>query len=281
MATFLRWQFLSKICFASFTTRYLLESNNRRRSQQRRSIIDGSPFKKKKENIKETRLVRGRKLVGYCFPDRSCRRCSPHRQLIHSFPIIYTSAEQSYIILHFGVFSFIFTIAIGINYKHVRWITFSRFYFLFVSSFFFFPPHRCNKIRFRLFLFLLFFFLSVKKSFNVVIVVRVYVVIHCRHYDIRENVLLFDGKEKKNRFDRIEFIAHFRLARIRTYIYIYIYTYTLQKESYLHATQWHDTTRIPNLIELKQTVDNAATMQLFSLFSLLFLLSLTLDPFPI
>lgn len=121
MATFLRWQFLSKICFASFTTRYLLdESNNRRRSQQRRSIIDGSPFKKKKENIKETRLVRGRKLVGYCFPDRSCRRCSPHRQLIHSFPIIYTSAEQSYIILHFGVFSFIFTIAIGINYKHVR-----------------------------------------------------------------------------------------------------------------------------------------------------------------
>lgn len=139
MATFLRWQFLSKICFASFTTRYLLdESNNRRRSQQRRSIIDGSPFKKKK-NIKETRLVRGRKLVGYCFPDRSCRRCSPHRQLIHSFPIIYTSAEQSYIILHFGVFSFIFTIAIGINYKHVRWITFSRFYFLFVSFFFFSP----------------------------------------------------------------------------------------------------------------------------------------------
>lgn len=50
MATFLRWQFLSKICFASFTTRYLLdESNNRRRSQQRRSIIDGSPFKKKKK----------------------------------------------------------------------------------------------------------------------------------------------------------------------------------------------------------------------------------------
>lgn len=140
MATFLRWQFLLKICFASFTTRYLLdESNNRRRSQQRRSIIDGSPFKKKKKVKKETRLVRGRKLVGYCFPDRSCRRCSPHRQLIHSFPIIYTSAEQSYIILHFGVFSFIFTIAIGINYKHVRWITFSRFYFLFVSSFFFSP----------------------------------------------------------------------------------------------------------------------------------------------
>lgn len=112
------------------------------------------------------------------------------------------------------------------------------FTFLFPFRFFLFFFPLIDVTRFALAFFSSsFFFFSVKKSFNVVIVVRVYVVIHCRHYDIRENVLLFDGKEKK-KIDSIGSNSS-RISDLRAFvrIYIYIYTYTLQKESYLHATQ--------------------------------------------
>lgn len=114
---------------------------------------------------------------------------------------------------------------------------FFTFLFPFRFFLFFFPPHRCNKIRSRLFFFFFFFLFGEK------VVQRGHRRSSVRCYSL--SALRYTGKritlrwkrKKKNRFDRIEFIAHFRLARIRTYIYIYIYTYTLQKESYLHATQ--------------------------------------------
>lgn len=116
------------------------------------------------------------------------------------------------------------------------------FTFLFPFRFFLFFFPLIDVTRFALAFFSSsFFFFSVKKSFNVVIVVRVYVVIHCRHYDIRENVLLFDGKEKKKsiRSDRIhrafQTCAH-------SYVYIYIFIRILCKKN-LIFTQRNDTTR--------------------------------------
>lgn len=143
------------------------------------------------------------------------------------------------------------------------------FTFLFPFRFFLFFFPLIDVTRFALaFFFFFFFFFSVKKSFNVVIVVRVYVVIHCRHYDIRENVLLFDGKEKKkNRFDRIEFIAHFRLARIRTYIYIYLYVYFAKRIlSSRNAMTRHDTNTESNRIKAnrRQRSDYATIFPFFS-----------------
>lgn len=142
------------------------------------------------------------------------------------------------------------------------------FTFLFPFRFFLFFFPLIDVTRFALAFFSSsFFFFSVKKSFNVVIVVRVYVVIHCRHYDIRENVLLFDGKEKKNRFDRIEFIAHFRLARIRTYIYIYLYVYFAKRIlSSRNAMTRHDTNTESNRIKAnrRQRSDYATIFPFFS-----------------
>lgn len=147
--------------------------------------------------------------------------------------------------------------------------------------FFFFPL--IDVTRFALAFFFFFFFFSFRwksrstwsSSFECTLLFIVGITIYGKTY-------YSSMEKKKKKIDSIGSNSS-RISDLHAFvrIYIYIYTYTLQKESYLHATQWHDTTRIPNLIELKQTVDNAATMQLFSLFSLLFLLSLTLDPFPI
>lgn len=132
-------------------------------------------------------------------------------------------------------------------------------------------------------LFLISFSFSVKKSFNVVIV------LHCLYSSVYNtiNVIIYASerereriaraislsmekkRKKKNQFDRIEFIS---------YVCVCIFILCKKKkESYLRATQWHDTTRISNLIELKQTVDDAATATisppLFFFFPLLFLSS--------
>lgn len=238
MATFLRWQFLSKICFASFTTRYLLdESNNRRRSQQRRSIIDGSPFKKKKKIYKRDAVSQrekiGRVLLSGSFVS-SLLAASPINPFFsHHLHVCRT-------IIHNIALWCVLVYFYNSYWHKLQTRTVNYFFtFLFPFRFFLFFSPLIDVTRFALAFFSSsFFFFSVKKSFNVVIVVRVYVVIHCRHYDIRENVLLFDGKEKKKsiRSDRIH-RAFQTCAHSYVYIYIYIYTYTLQKESYLHATQ--------------------------------------------
>lgn len=146
-------------------------------------------------------------------------------------------------------------------------------------------------------LFLISFSFSVKKSFNVVIVehpftlfifiryntinVIIYASERERERENRACDFAFDGKEKKKKINSI--------GSNSFHMCVCVYIYTLQKkkkESYLRATQWHDTTRISNLIELKQTVDDAATATIspppFFLFSSpLFIVVLTLDPFPI
>lgn len=241
MATFLRWQFLSKICFASFTTRYLLdESNNRRRSQQRRSIIDGSPFKKKKKIYKRDAVSQrekiGRVLLSGSFVS-SLLAASPINPFFsHHLHVCRTIIHN---IALWCVLVYFYN-----SYWHKLQTRTVNYFFTFLFPFrfflFFFPL--IDVTRFALAFFSFFF------PFGEKVVQRghrrsSYVVIHCRHYDIRENVLLFDGKEKKkNRFDRIEFIAHFRLARIRTYIYIYIFIRILCKKN-LIFTQRNDTTR--------------------------------------
>lgn len=134
-------------------------------------------------------------------------------------------------------------------------------------------------------LFLISFSFSVKKSSNVVIVLHclyssvyntINVIIYAsereRERENRACDFAFDGKEKKKKINSI--------GSNSFHMCVCVYIYTLQKkkkESYLRATQWHDTTRISNLIELKQTVDDAATATIspppLFFFPLLFLSS--------
>lgn len=132
-------------------------------------------------------------------------------------------------------------------------------------------------------LFLISFSFSVKKSFNVVIV------LHCLYSSVYNtiNVIIYASERERERESRVRF--RFRWKRkekkinsigsnsFHMCVCVYLYFAKKKKESYLRATQWHDTTRISNLIELKQTVDDAATATisppLFFFFPLLFLSS--------
>lgn len=139
-------------------------------------------------------------------------------------------------------------------------------------------------------LFLISFSFSVKKSFNVVIV------LHCLYSSVYNTINVIIYASERERESRVRF--RFRWKRkekkinsigsnsFHMCVCVYLYFAKKKKESYLRATQWHDTTRISNLIELKQTVDDAATATIspppFFLFSSpLFIVVLTLDPFPI
>lgn len=134
-------------------------------------------------------------------------------------------------------------------------------------------------------LFLISFSFSVKKSSNVVIV------LHCLYSSVYNtiNVIIYASERERERIARAISLSmekkrkkkkSIRSDRIH-FICVCVCIFILckkKKESYLRATQWHDTTRISNLIELKQTVDDAATATispppLFFFFPLLFLSS--------
>lgn len=112
-------------------------------------------------------------------------------------------------------------------------------------------------------LFLISFSFSVKKSFNVVIV------LHCLYSSVYNTINVIIYASERERESRVRF--RFRWKRkekkinsigsnsFHMCVCVYLYFAKKKKESYLRATQWHDTTRISNLIELKQTVDDAAT----------------------
>lgn len=132
-------------------------------------------------------------------------------------------------------------------------------------------------------LFLISFSFSVKKSFNVVIV------LHCLYSSVYNTINVIIYASERERESRVRFRFRWKRKEKKKinsigsnsfHMCVCVYIYTLQKkkkESYLRATQWHDTTRISNLIELKQTVDDAATATisppLFFFFPLLFLSS--------
>lgn len=266
MATFLRWQFLSKICFASFTTRYLLdESNNRRRSQQRRSIIDGSPFKKKKKYKRDAVSQRekiGRVLLSGSFVS-SLLAASPINPFFsHHLHVCRTIIHN---IALWCVLVYFYN-----SYWHKLQTRTVNYFFTFLFPFrfflFFFPPHRCNKIRSRLFFFFFFSFRwksrsTWSSSFECTLLFIVGITIYGKtYYSSME-------KKKKNRFDRIEFIAHFTLARIRTYIYIYLYVYFAKRIlSSRNAMTRHDTNTESNRIKAnrRQRSDYATIFPFFS-----------------
>lgn len=140
-------------------------------------------------------------------------------------------------------------------------------------------------------LFLISFSFSVKKSFNVVIV------LHCLYSSVYNtiNVIIYASereresrvrfrfrwkrKEKKNQFDRIEFIS---------YVCVCIYIYTLQKKKRIlssrNAMTRHDTNIESNRIKAnrrRRSDCNYFPPPFFLFSSPLFIVVLTLDPFPI
>lgn len=79
------------------------------------TTIDRSPFEKKKKKEREMRLVEVKEKTWRVLLLLFVRRRRRRRLLIILLPIIYTFAEQSYIILHFGVCSRLF---LYISYWH-------------------------------------------------------------------------------------------------------------------------------------------------------------------
>lgn len=235
MATFLRWQFLSKICFASFTTRYLLdESNNRRRSQQRRSIIDGSPFKKKyKRDAVSQREKIGRVLLSGSFVS-SLLAASPINPFFsHHLHVCRTIIHN---IALWCVLVYFYN-----SYWHKLQTRTVNYFFTFLFPFrfflFFFPLIDVTRFAFAFFFFFFFFLFGEK------VVQRGHRRSSVRCYSL--SALRYTGKRitlrwkrKKKKIDSIGSNSS-RISHLRAFvrIYIYIYTYTLQKESYLHATQ--------------------------------------------
>lgn len=142
------------------------------------------------------------------------------------------------------------------------------FTFLFPFRFFLFFFPLIDVTRFALAFFSSFFF-----PFGEKVVQRGHRRSNVRCYSL--SALRYTGKritfrwkrKKKNRFDRIEFIAHFRLARIRTYIYIYLYVYFAKRIlSSRNAMTRHDTNTESNRIKAnrRQRSDYATIFPFFS-----------------